>query len=249
MGPRILVVQNAEWEDAGLMGVAARAAGIAQSTAKLFPGRGGMRSVPLEELEGGAFAAVVSLGSPSTAYLPETNPHHDEMVALFKLVRKLKIPSFNVCYSMQLFSLVHGGRVEKNPNGKEVGFEVVELTKEGAADPVFGGVGSFTTLQWHGDCVTALPGKAVRLGYSEKTRNQLAVLDGIHYLLQGDGQAATPSTLRTWLRVDRKWALQGTSASEKDMMRRVTEYGSYFRNTYLRLAGNFLSLALPAPED
>jgi GMP synthase-like glutamine amidotransferase len=248
MRPRILVVQNAKWEDAGLIGVAARAAGIAQSTAALFPGRGGMRRIPFEELEGGSFAAVVSLGSPLTAYLPETNPHHDQMVDLFKLVRRLKIPSFDVCYSMQLFSLVHGGKVEKNPNGKEVGFAEVGLTREGTADAVFGGVGGFTTLQWHGDCVTALPAGAVHLGFSEKTKNQVAVLDGIHYLVQGDGQAATPPTVREWLRLDRKWAFQGTSISEADVMRQVTQYSSYFRNTYLRLAGNFLALAVPAPK-
>ncbi len=83
---------------------------------------------------------MVSLGSPSTAYLPESNPRHEELVQLFKLVRRSKIPSFNICYSMQLFCDVHGGKVIKNPAGKDVGFYEVRLTQDGKSDPIIGPV-------------------------------------------------------------------------------------------------------------
>ena len=87
------------------------------STVELFlaPSSG---AIPFEKLEKGKYSAVVALGSPSTAYLPESNPHHKELVRLFKMTRRRKIPSFNICYSMQLFALVHGGKVVKNPRGK-----------------------------------------------------------------------------------------------------------------------------------
>jgi GMP synthase-like glutamine amidotransferase len=255
LGIRILVIQNAEWEGPGLIGLYARAAGVDLASAKLFkrgahgsrgakaaPGSDG--AIPLDEIERDVYSAVVGLGSPSTAYLPESNPHHKELVQLFKLVRKRKIPSFSICYSMQLFSLVHGGKVIKNPAGKEVGFQQVSPTHEGESDPVIGPVGPHTTLQWHGDIVEQLPPGAIHLASSSKTQNQMAVLDGIHYMLQGDGQAATPSIVRTWLKHDADWATQGTDLKKGEFVRQAVEHQAYLRNTFLRIFGNYLALVL-----
>jgi GMP synthase (glutamine-hydrolysing) len=246
--PSILVIQNAEWESPGLIGTQARAAGVDLVVTELYGKARGPRAVPFEELEAGAYSAMVSLGSPSTAYRPETNAHHEELVQLFKLVRKRRIPSFNVCYSMQLFSMVHGGRVVKNPAGKEVGFLEVRPTEEGKSDPVIGPVGPHTTLEWHGDIVERLPQDAIHLAYSKKTTNQTAVLDGIHYLLQSDGQAATPPMVRTWLKRDGEWASEGTGVDARSLVREAVEHEAYFRNTFLRIFGNFLALTLGAPR-
>ncbi len=246
MSRRILVVQNAEWEGPGLIGLGARAAGLSQNTVRLFESHRGS-ALPFEELEKGSYAAVVCLGSPSAAYLPETNPHHEELVDLFKLTRRRKIPSFNICYSMQLFCAVHGGRAIKNPAGKEVGFFEVSPTLAGESDPVFGSVGRHVALQWHGDIVDKLPPGAVHLASSKKTKNQVAVLDGIHYLVQGDGQAAFPAMVKSWLKHDSKWATEGTGVKREALLREVAEHEAYFRNTYLRIFGNFLALVLPGP--
>jgi GMP synthase (glutamine-hydrolysing) len=244
MRPNLLVVQNVEWEGPGLIASQARAAGVKLAVAELFSKSGGAQRIPLDELAKGAYSAVVGLGSPSTAYLPDTNPHYEELVQLFRLTRKRKIPSFNVCYSMQLFAVVHGGRVVKNPAGKEVGFCEVRPTADGKSDPVIGPVGPYTTLQWHGDVVEQLPRGAVHLASSRKTKNQVAVLDGIHYLMQADGQAATPATVATWMKHDAKWATQGTGLKAGELIREAVEREAYFRNTFLRLFGNFLALVL-----
>jgi GMP synthase (glutamine-hydrolysing) len=245
MVPSILVIQNAEWEGPGLISLYARAAGVNLATAELFRKSGRAQAIPFKELEKGEYSAVVGLGSPSTAYLPETNPHHEELVQLFTLTRKRKIPSFNICYSMQLFSLVHGGKVVKNPAGKEVGFSEVRMTPEGESDPVFGSIGPHRTLQWHGDAVERLPRGAVRVAYSRKTKNQVAVLDGIHYLVQGDGQASTPAMVRSWTKHDAGWATQGTGLRMADLVREAVEQEAYLRNTFLRIFGGFLALVLP----
>jgi GMP synthase-like glutamine amidotransferase len=242
--PSILLIQNAEWEGPGLIGTQARAAGVNLVVRELYGRANRAGSLPFDELEAGAYSAVVSLGSPSTAYRPETNAHHEELVQLYKLVRRRKIPSFNVCYSMQLFSLVHGGRVVENPAGKEVGFLEVRPTRRGESDPVIGPIGPYRTLQWHGDIVDRLPQDAVHLAYSKKTENQMAVLDGIHYLLQADGQAAFPAMVRRWLKHDGKWATQGSGVSAPDIVREATDREAYFRNTFLRIFGNFLALVL-----
>jgi len=223
----------------------ARAAGVDMATAELFRRSARAQAIPFDELEKGTYSAVVGLGSPSTAYLPESNPNHEELVRLFKLIRKRKVPSFNICYSMQLFSIVHGGAVVKNPAGKEVGFAEVRPTQEGRSDPVIGPIGPYTTLQWHGDIVESLPPGAVHLASSRKTKNQVAVLDGIHYLVQADGQAAIPAMVRSWLRHDSKWATQGTGIRAVELIREAVEHESYFRNTFLRIFGNFLAQALP----
>jgi GMP synthase (glutamine-hydrolysing) len=241
--PTILVIQNAEWEGPGLVEAHARAAGVGLSKVELFRSpRSG--AIPLDKVEKGEYSAVVALGSPSTAYLPQTNPHHKELLQLFKLVRRRKVPSFNICYSMQLFSLANGGKVARNPAGKEVGFREVRPTPEGREDPVIGSIGPYTTLQWHGDIVEELPTGAVRLALSRMTENQVAVLDGIHYMLQADGQAATPAMVRSWLRHDAKWATQGTGIKKVELLREVVSREAYFRNTFLRVFGNYLALVL-----
>jgi len=245
MRPRILVVQNAEWEGTGLIGLHARSAGVDLVSANLFGTPTHEQAIPFEALESGDYSAVVALGSPSTAYLPESNPHYDELVRLFKLTRKRKIPSFNICYSMQLFSLVHGGNVVRNPAGKEVGFAEVRPTPEGRSDPVIGSLGAYTTLQWHGDVVESLPPGAVHLASSRKTKNQVAVLDRIHYLVQADGQAAIPAMVRSWLRHDAKWLAKGTGIKAVELVREAVPHETYFRNTFLRIFGNFIALALP----
>lgn len=241
------MVQNAGWEGPGLIRDAALAGGTSLSIVRLFRDSSS-QSVPFEKLEKGSYVAAVSLGSPSTAYRPETNAHHDELVEFFKLIRKRKVPSFNICYSMQLFSIVHGGSVIENPAGKEVGLFDVRLTEEGTSDVVFGPVGTHTTLQWHGDIVEKLPVSAVHLGRSRKTENQVAVLDGIHYLVEADGQAATPSMVRRWLKHDSSWALDRGSLDADDLIKKLAEKEVYFRRTFLRIFRNFLKLATSVGE-
>ncbi len=244
MRPSVLVIQNAEWEGPGLIGLYARAVGVDLVVIRLFKGPGAAQSVPFDGLERREYSAVVGLGSPSTAYLPETNPHHDDLVRLFRLIRKRKTPSFNICYSMQLFSVAHGGKVVKNPAGKEVGFCEVRPTAEGESDPVIGSIGTYRALQWHGDIVEELPRGAILVASSRKTKNQVAVLDGVHYLVQADGQAAFPSMVKSWMKHDGRWATQGTGISANGLIRETVKHEAYFRNTFLRIFGNFLSLAL-----
>jgi GMP synthase-like glutamine amidotransferase len=146
---------------------------------------------------------------------------------------------------MQLFCIAHGGRVSSNPNGKEVGFYDVFLTPEGKKDKVLNGIvsGRFRTLQWHGDCVTDIPSDWTHLAYSDKTKYQAVVVDGIHYLIQGDGQAAQPSMLREWFSRDRTWAFEGTDVDEEKVVAEASKNQSYFRNVYEQIFRNFIAIA------
>ena len=233
----VLVIQHAPWEGPGIIGT-------------LLQERSGFETVriyrkerpPVERIERNEFLAVVGLGSPSCACGPNTGGRCDE-IELFRLVRRLGIPSFMICYSMQLFCVAHGGTVEPNPNGKEVGFFDVHLTKDGEHDAVFSGVGDFRTLQWHVDSVSRLPEGAVHLAYSDKTLYQAAVLDGIHYMVQGDGQAASESIVKSWFNSDGAWALDGTAVVPEDIVGEAHEREAYYYDVYRRIFCNFLDLA------
>ncbi len=233
---RALVLQHVEWEGAGIIGSNLRAAKARLNVVKLHQND----SIPFEKLEQRVYDVVVALGSPSTAYLPETNPYHELEIQLYRLIRKSKIPSFNVCYSMQMFCISHGGTVTPNPLGKEVGFFDVQLTPDGRRDPLLKSVRNFRTLQWHGDIVSKLPVGAIPLARSEKTTHQIVVVDKMHYLFQGDGQAATPSMLESWFKHDGAWALQGSGARKKLVIQEVKERRAYFRSVYRRIFENFL---------
>jgi GMP synthase (glutamine-hydrolysing) len=236
---KVLMIQHVSWEGPGIISAVLRKTGSSVQTVRLFRGE----KVPTASVQDGAFDAVVGLGSPSTAYEPATNPAHYDEIELHTAVRRKAVPSFNICYSMQLFCVAHGGKVAKNPNGKEVGFHEVRLTPQGEKDLIFGPVGDHRMLQWHGDAVLGLPPGAVCLGRSDKTRNQLALVDGIHYLVQGDGQAATPSMIRSWFRHDGGWATEDGEIDEASVMAKAMTNRGYCRRVYSKIFESFLELA------
>ncbi len=234
-----MVLQHVEWENAGILGTY-----LVDNNCRTDVVRLDKKDViPFDRLEEHAYHAVVALGSPATAYSPETNARHHEEIEFFRLIKRLGLPSFNICYSMQMFCVANGGVVGPNPAGKEVGFFDVRLTVQGERDPIVGGVGDFRTLQWHGDIVLKLPSGGVHLAKSKKTEYQLAVVDGRHYLFQGDGQAATASMVESWFKNDGTWALQGSGARKKLVIEEAKRRHVYFRNVYREIFDNFLRSA------
>ena len=129
-----------------------------------------------------------------------------------------------------------------------MGFHEVRLTPEGRNDRNFGSVGDHTMLQWHGDAMLRLPSRGICLGRSEKTRNQLALVDGIHYLVQGDGQAATPSMIRSWFRQDGEWATKDSGVDEASVMRKALTNRGYCRRVYSGIFESFLEFAGGPPS-
>lgn len=236
---KVLVLQHVSWEGLGLLEDFLEEEEVGVETVRLYGGQ----PIPVDELEADSYLAVIALGSSAAAYDTKTNSRYKEEVKLFRDIRRLSVPSFNICYSMQLFCVAHGGRVGPNPNGKEVGFFDVFLTPQAEKDSVLGPVGSFRTLQWHGDCILELPTGGVHLAYSERTKYQVVAVDGIHYLIQGDGQAVHPSILREWFEHDRAWACMDTGVKEEEVLDEAVKNEGYFRGVYRRIFGSFMRLA------
>lgn len=77
------------------------------------------------------------------------------------------VPLLGVCFGHQLIARVLGGRVERNPQGWELGTRTIELTEQGRSDPLFDGLTHvFSAMQTHQDAVIELPPGAESLAAS-----------------------------------------------------------------------------------
>ena len=113
------------------------------------------------------FDGVLMTGSPKSVVDPE--PWMDEAAGYLIEAARTR-PVLGVCFGHQLLAHALGGRVERNPRGREAGTAAVRLTPEGARDPLFAGLTSpLLVQQTHEDHVAALPKGAVLLAANEMT--------------------------------------------------------------------------------
>lgn len=112
--------------------------------------------------EAAAFDAVIITGSPRSVTEPEPWMAATADVAL--AAAKQGTPVLGVCFGHQLLAWRLGGRVERNPKGRELGTVTVTLTDVGRQSPLFAGFPEgFEVQATHEDVVTALPPGAERL--------------------------------------------------------------------------------------
>jgi GMP synthase (glutamine-hydrolysing) len=116
------------------------------------------------------YDAVILGGSPHAVY--ERAPWMKRLAFWALAAAESDRPVLGVCFGHQLLGWALGGRVEANAKGREVGTCWVELTEQGALDPLFEGLPRrFEVQQTHGDHLAAPPTAAgtVRLAMSEHT--------------------------------------------------------------------------------
>jgi len=115
--------------------------------------------------------AIVCMGGPMSATDDAELPWIAEEKAFIAGAVRDGVPFWGVCLGVQLLAASLGARTYPGP-APEVGVLPVELTAEGAEDPVFRGLPArFLTLQWHGDTFD-LPEGSVRLAGSGACPNQ-----------------------------------------------------------------------------
>jgi GMP synthase (glutamine-hydrolysing) len=124
-----------------------------------------------------SYDGMVITGSPRSLVQPE--PWMDEAAATVRRAADAGVPTLGVCFGHQLIGYAFGGRVQRNPNGWEVGTVEVELTDDGRRDPLFTGLQPLLRVnQSHQDEVADL-GRARRLATGARTSNQ-AIAVGEH---------------------------------------------------------------------
>ena len=103
-----------------------------------------------------AFAGVMVTGSPLS--VRDEAPWMAETGTWILQTASQGIPVLAVCFGLQLTIEALGGRVDTNPNGREVGSIKVELTESGKRDPLFKGLPASTSFfATHADAVTRAP--------------------------------------------------------------------------------------------
>ncbi len=119
----------------------------------------------------GGYDGLVITGSPRSLVEPE--PWMDDAAEFIRAAADAGVPVLGVCFGHQLIGYAFGGRVRKNPNGWEVGSVEVELTDEGARDPLFAGLPrTLRVNQSHRDEVEILGPGVKRLAEGAHTANQ-----------------------------------------------------------------------------
>lgn len=109
-------------------------------------------------------------------------------------------PMLGVCLGAQLIAKALGARVYPNAV-KEIGWYQIELTAEGAADPLFAGAAPCeTVLQWHGETFD-LPQGARWLASSAACRHQAFRIGSNIYALQFHLEV-TPEMIADWCSQD-----------------------------------------------
>ena len=155
-------------------------------------------------------------------------------------------PFWGVCLGVQLLASSLGARVYRGSD-PEVGLLPVELTAEGRADPVLGGLAhGIATLQWHGDTFD-LPDGAVRLASSPAYANQ-AFRHGRAYGVQFHLEVSAEMA-REWAEVPEYVdSLERTlgAASAASFLAEIAEHADEMRSAGRSLFARWLELASAA---
>lgn len=143
-------------------------------------------------------AGLVVLGGRMSSSDDGVAPFLPEVRALLRRAVSAEFPTLGVCLGHQLLAAAHGGRVEPNPDGPEIGAQLVAKRAAASADPLFGPLPiTPDVLQWHYDAVTSLPAGAIQLASSPVCENQAFRLGRLAWGIQFHIET-TPDVVRSW---------------------------------------------------
>lgn len=114
----------------------------------------------------------VIIGGSDTSVL-DSFAWTESIIQLIHKIAEVKMPLFGSCWGHQMIARAFGGEVVSDVDRKEMGSIIVSLTREGIADPLFGGLpNTFVAQSGHKDHVHTLPKNIEPLAYSDRSPYQ-----------------------------------------------------------------------------
>ena len=181
---RVLVVQNYAGTGLGQVGVA-----LAEAGARIDLVRADLGEALPEGPKG--HDALIVLGGGQSALADEQSPWLPQLCGLMRTFGDSGRSVLGICLGSQLLARAYGG-ANVIGGATEFGWHEVELTPEGAQDPVLAPLpSSFRSFQWHDDTFV-LPRGASRLAGSLAVHNQAFRIGRAAYGFQFHFEADRP---------------------------------------------------------
>ncbi|SHG56880.1 GMP synthase-Glutamine amidotransferase [Jatrophihabitans endophyticus] len=150
----------------------------------------------------GGYAGLVVLGGKMGAGDDAEYPFLADVRQLLRDVVRDEVPTLAICLGAQLLAAAHGGRVVVNPEGPEIGAQLVAKRAAAATDPLFGAMPiTPDVMQWHYDTVASLPPGAIHLASSPVCENQAFRVGRLAWAVQFHIET-TPEMVAEWARAD-----------------------------------------------
>ncbi len=159
---KIYVLQHHPVETLGTIADALEGAALAWQYVRVYDGQ------PVPASMKGAGGLIV-MGGPMGVYQTDRHPWLRDEMRLIEDAMKSNLPVLGVCLGAQILAAALGAKVDRNPNGKEIGWYPIKLDDCAEHDRLMRDLpATMTPFHWHGDIFDLPPG-AVSLASSEKT--------------------------------------------------------------------------------
>jgi GMP synthase (glutamine-hydrolysing) len=189
---RVLVVQNSADDPVGRLGEWLQGAGLAVDVVQ-----GSDLPPNLDDVPG-----LLVLGGDMGAYDDDIAPWLPHLRALLREAVEREVPTLAICLGAQLLAAASGGRVQPDPDGPEIGAQLVAKRTAASRDPLFAAVPITPDVhQWHYDAITVLPRGAILLASSPRGEHQAFRLGRLAWAVQFHIET-TPDTILEWARAD-----------------------------------------------